>query len=278
MRTAVFVAVALAASGCFKLDSFLYTPGRTNQYVLDPNGDSAADTVTPDRIEALTIQESSQISLGAVYVKGNVQPPAAYAIYFHGKGGTLDDNFWRMKRLSNLGYDTLGFDYRGWGMSTNVTPTEAGIDQDSQAVLAFLSSRLGSSKYIFYYGQSFGTATATQLAASNSPFVLILESAFASIEAFKDNSSLMDFPSGYIASDGWDTVDRVKSIYAPLLLLHGEADTYVSPVFSQQIYANANAPKQLVLVPGADHDDVPQTMGASYATTVNAWVNQYLPQ
>lgn len=276
---AFLVPLLLSLTGCFSLDQFLYTPEKKDAYVLDPVGRNPEETVTAERIEPVTIEVSEQVHLGAAYIKGNVQPPRAYVIFFHGKGGNLDTALPRAKRWANLGYDTLVFDYRGWGTSTPLTPTEAGILEDTKAAHAWMRARIGparSSRLVFY-GQSLGTATATQLAEQEPPPLLILESAFASIHDFETDSSGMDFPVGFIAKARWDTQGRIGNIHVPLLLVHGLADDFVRPEFSKKIFANANEPKELDLIPGAGHSNIPETMGPeNYATLINGWIDGHL--
>lgn len=276
---AFLILLSLSVTGCFSLDPFLYTPQRSESYELDPVGDTPEETVTADRIEPVTIGVNDEVTLGAAYIKGNVQPPRAYVIFFHGKGGNLDTALFRAKRWSNLGYDVLVFDYRGWGMSTNITPTEPGILEDTRAAHAWMLNRIGpvNANRLVFYGQSLGSATATQLAEQEAPKLLVLESAFASIRDFEVDSSGMDFPVGFIADAKWPTVDRIKNVHVPLLLLHGLADDFVRSEFSEQIYANANEPKKLELVPAAGHSNIPETMGpANYATVVNDFIELHL--
>ena len=278
MRAFMILAL-LSLTGCFSLDPFLYTPGRVEKYVLNPQGETPEETVTADRIEPVTIVVNEQVSLGAAYLKGNEQPPRAYVIFFHGKGGTLDSALARTKRWANLGYDVLVFDYRGWGASTNITPTEAGILEDTLAARTWMLERIGpaNANRLVFYGQSLGTATVTQLAEKEAPTVLILESAFASIHDFETDSSGMDFPVGFIAKARWNTVDRIRNVHVPVLLVHGLADDFVRPEFSRKIYANANDYKQLELIEGAGHSDIPQTMGgANYAALIHAFIGNFI--
>ncbi len=232
MRTLLTLCL-LTLSGCFSLDAFLYTPSRKDFYELKPEGDSPEETITADRIEPVTITVSDQLTLGAAYIKGSVQPPRAYVIFFHGKGGSVDSAFPRAKRWSNLGYDVLVFDYRGWGRSTNITPTEPGILEDTRAARAWMLEKIGpaNANKLVYYGQSLGTAISTQLAQQEAPELLVLESAFASIRDFETDSSGMDFPVGFIAQARWATVDRIRDVHVPLLIIHGLADDFVRSEF-----------------------------------------------
>lgn len=269
----------LALTGCFSLDPFLYTPGKTDRYKLDPAGATPEETVSADRLEAVTIPVNEQATIAAAYVKGSEQPPRAYVIFFHGKGGTLDSANGRAKRWANMGFDVLFFDYRGWGLSTSVTPTEATILEDTRAVRSWMLGRIGAvnADHLVYYGHSLGSATSTQLAEVEPPALLILESAFASIHDFETDSSGMDFPVGFIASATWPTVDRVKNIHVPLLLVHGLADEFVRPEFSQKIHANANEPKQLELIEGAAHGNIPDTMApGEYAKLIQTFIGAHL--
>ena len=269
MSRGLLMALLLACSGCFKLDPFLFAPVRTDAYVFDPNSTDPKDVVDVSRIERLSVTENDQITLGAVLVHA-VGTPLGHVIFFHGQADTLDGNFPRIKRLSNVGFDVFAVDPRGYGTSTNVTPTEDGIGQDELAALAFYQARLPAGTLISYYGHSLGTAIGAQLAVAQLPHKLVLESAFTSVAGLKSDSSGMDFPVGFISNTTYDTEARLPKIHCPLLLIHGLADDYVRPEFSEQLYAVANDPKQLILVPGANHTDIPEVYGDGWDTAMRA--------
>lgn len=280
-RRAWSLGVVLAVVGlgaCYSLDPFLYSRQHVERYTLPAEGTTPEETVSPDRIEPVEIQVDEQIHLGAAYVKGNEQPPRGYVLYFHGICCNLDTHIDRAKRLANLGYDVLIFDYRGWGTSTDIEPTEEGLLEDSRAALAWFTSRAGISvNGVIYYGRSFGTAVATQLAADVRPVALILESPFSSVQGLVSDSSDMDLPAGFVSAGSWDTEGRVSALQGvPLLLLHGKEDDFVRPEFSEHLYDVAHEPKQLILVDGANHDNVPQRMGEDYARTVHAFTDAAL--
>jgi alpha-beta hydrolase superfamily lysophospholipase len=264
-------------SGCgLSLDSFLYTPKTTDAYVFDPVGETPEETVTADRIEPLTITAEG-IELGAVLVRANEPSPRAHLLFFHGKTDHIGLNFDRIKRLSNLGYEVLAFDYRGFGTSTRVTPTEETVLRDSELAREYFVGRIGNADRLIYYGHSFGTAFSTQRAEVNPPKVLILESGFASLQAFIDDATGLGLPTPFLAEATWDTEGRLATLNMPVLLLHGTADDYVRSEFSERLYAVANEPKRLELVEGAEHGDVPETMGEAYRTVLHEFVGTHLP-
>ena len=94
-------------------------------------------------------------------------------MFLHGKGPHLaaESQFEHAKRLVNLGYDVLAIDYRGFGTSTDVAPTEAGIEEDTRAVMAWVASRAGGADRVFLYGHSLGAAAAIQRAAIDPPLM-----------------------------------------------------------------------------------------------------------
>jgi hypothetical protein len=270
-------ALIIGLGGCLQLDPLLYTPERLDHYEFKAEGNTPLTTVDPSRIEQLTLTTEDGVRLGAVYVRA-AEPPRAYALFFHGKGAALPRHMRYIKRLANMGYDVLAFDYRGFGISDNVTPTEEGIEKDGRAALAYLVARAGGPERIFYYGHSLGGAIATQRAELDAPMALVLESTFGSIEEFTRDSTQMDFPAGWVAGDSWATSTRIRNVHAAVLLLHGVNDDFVRPEFSMRVYENANEPKRLLLVDGARHGDIAEVMGeAAYASTITEWVDSRLP-
>jgi len=278
MRVALLSAL-LFCTGCFRLDPFLYVPEKVDHYVLDPAGASPEETVTADRIHPLTLVTDDGESLGAVYIDAPFQPPAGYVIFFHGKGGNLDTTMPRIKRYANLGYDCLGYDYRGWGVSTG-TPSEAGMGHDGQAAIQYLQDRLGplgKLNKLFYAGQSLGGATSTQAATLAAPKALILESTFSSLAEFTAESTQMDFSETFLSDGSWDTAGRLHAMTGvPVLILHGTDDDLIRPEHAQKNYAAANEPKQLWIQQGGGHSDLPQVMGAAYGEMIHAFVDPRL--
>jgi hypothetical protein len=273
------LAVGLLSAGvgvgaCYDLDPFLYSRTRVEHYTLPAEGATPEETVSPERMEPVELVVNGQVRLGAAYVKSVEQPPRAYVLYFHGICCNLNQHIARPKGLANLGYDVLVFDYRGWGASTDVEPSEPGLLEDSRAALAWLSARAGvPADRLVYYGRSFGAAVATQLAVDAPPAALILESPFTSVQGLVRDSGNLDIPAGYISEGSWDNEGRLPTLRdVPLLLLHGRADDFVRPEFSERLYSVANEPKRLVLVEGADHEDVPQRLGEDYARTLGVFL------
>ena len=75
------------------------------------------------------------------------------------------------------------------------------------------------------------------------------------------NTSL---PVRWLLSQKFDSIDKIADIRMPLLVVHGLDDRYVPPRFSQQLFAAAQEPKRLLLVPGASHNNSMSLAGRTY--------------
>ena len=52
---------------------------------------------------------------------------------------------------------------------------------------------------------------------------------------------------------GYNPMDKVKNIKAPILFIHGDQDNSIDIQESRDMFAVANEPKELLIVKGADH-------------------------
>jgi pimeloyl-ACP methyl ester carboxylesterase len=249
--------VALVA-GCHgaRLDGFLYAPVTTDNYALQ----------TYLAYQEVTFPSTDGVTLHAMIVQG---PEPITLVYCHGQGGDITDSWPRIELLAPLGYTMIIWDYRGFGRSTG-TPSESGIHDDEEALFA---SQLAG-KSLVYYGRSFGGAPCIDLAARHPPKALIEESTFTSVDALVHDGAYADLPLSFVADDSWNSLAKMPGLgKVPFLALHGLADDYVQPKYAQQLAANHPGTTQLVLVPGADHSNVPDKMGIdNYLATIGAFV------
>ena len=109
-------------------------------------------------------------------------------LYLHGNGYNRGQTHrvGLYKVFLSLGYYVLSIDYRGYGDSTNISPTEQSVVSDARAGLAWLTSKLGEKVKVVVWGHSLGTAIASHMIAEfdletggNSPVSgLVLEAPF----------------------------------------------------------------------------------------------------
>ncbi len=273
---ALALGAAVLSGACHRetLDSFFYDP------LPAPAGGYQLSTAVIPSYQTLTIPTPDGETLNGAFISSSGRRADITVIYFHGQSNNLGTTWPRLEYLYPLGYNLAMVDPRGYGLSTG-TPTEAGLHIDEVAIRAAVLALPGvDPAKVVDYGRSLGSGLAIDLAFTDTPAVLITESAFASIASFVNDATYVDFPSSFVSQSSWDNLGKVPSIPSPYLLFHGTADLYVDPKYSQELAA-AHTPAgitQLILVPGADHDDVPETMGLdAYRAAIQTFVETALP-
>ncbi len=271
------LAIALAAAGCKSPldalldDTLLWQFERRDAYALPDDGLARElfSTTTRDgvRISGLWLPAAGQP--GCV--------PTA-VLYCAGQSGDIQDHYPMVARLHELGYDVLAVDYRGNGMSEGSTDDEEDTYVDAETAAAELR-RCVPGRRIVYYGESLGGAVCTELALRARPDALHLDCTFASVELLIRDGAQLPVPGEYVTSVRYDTIAKIGSIGAPLQIFHGAADDFIRPAHAQALYDAAAEPKELWLVPGADHgtDDIQARGGAAYDDRLRAFVGPACP-
>lgn len=142
-------------------------------------------------------------------------------------------------------------------------------------------------------GWSMGGAIALQVAAVDKRVAAVVaESGFATLRTVFDDyqKRIIKLPwhylrnivikrseylAGFKANDV-APVEAVKSIHIPIFLLHGTEDNLIKYSYSEQVYAAANEPKELWLIPGARHDDVMTVGGKEYMERIIEFFEKHL--
>ena len=198
-------------------------------------------------------------------------------LYFCGFGHNMGDYNYlaRVAAFRQLGFSVLVFDYRGYGSSKGDFPNESQLYQDSQAAWDYLRHVLNiSPNQIIIYGESLGGAIALDLAVKHPEAKgLIMQSSFTSmVDVIKHRALLPIFPIDLILTEKFDSITKIKSLQIPVLFLHGKADSVVPSEMSQQLYTVAHKPKQLFLIPGAEHVKIYQAGGKSYLKAIEKFI------
>jgi uncharacterized protein len=145
-------------------------------------------------------------------------------------------------------------DYRGYGGNSG-SPTEAGLHIDARAARNYLLGRHDiDATRLVYFGESLGSAVAVELAAEHPPAALILRSPFTSaVDVGQFHYRLL--PVRWLLRDRFPSIDRIAHVRTPVLVIAGDRDGIVPVDQSKRLYEAANAPKRLVIISGADHND-----------------------
>ena len=156
--------------------------------------------------------------------------------------------------LARHGIASLLMDYRGYGENAG-SPSEEGLALDARAARAYLAGRpeLDAAR-IVYFGESLGTGVAVQLAREHRPFALILRSPFTSmVDVGQYHYPFL--PVRWMLRDRFESLDRIRDVTCPVLVIAGDRDAVIPAALSQRLYAEARSPKRLIMIEGADHND-----------------------
>jgi fermentation-respiration switch protein FrsA (DUF1100 family) len=185
------------------------------------------------------------------------EKPLAAILFCHGNAGNITNRADILEKLhNNVGASVLIFDYRGYGRSQG-KPNETGILADARAARAWLAKRENiSEKDIVVMGESLGGAVAVDLAAKDGAKGLVLISTFTSLpDAAAYHYPI--FPVRLLMRTRLDALGQIANYKGPLLDMHGEADTIVPFRIGRRLFDAANEPKQLLVFPHHDHNDIP---------------------
>jgi uncharacterized protein len=220
-----------------------------------PLGDvSAPGSVGLRNVEPVTFTTGDGLVLHGWFLPSLRSPPWFTVLVFNGNAGNRAYRAPLAAALRSQGLAVLLFDYRGFGENPG-TPTEAGLMADGRAALAHLLGRADvDGTRLVLFGESLGTAIAVQIAGEHPPAALILRSPFVSmIELGRFHYPFL--PVRWLLRDRFASIDRVRSLRCPLLVVAGEGDRIVPVSQSRRLYEAAPSPKTLVVLPGADHND-----------------------
>lgn len=189
-------------------------------------------------------------------------------LYAHGQSLHMDNYFSRASLLANVGgkynYGVFMYDFRGYGMSEG-SSTERGLYEDSDAAIDWLKSHGANPDKTIFYGYSLGAIPLIDKAAYREDFKpskLIIEAPIASVQYLVDNSTGINVYSDFVTTLEFESIEKIRSVDAELLWLHGKSDTYISIDNGELIYSNHTGNyKQAIRVDGAEHSEVPSTMG-----------------
>lgn len=205
------------------------------------------------------------------------EPGKPLVLFCHGNAGNISHRLDNLKYLHNLGLTTFIFDYRGYGKSQGTT-SEEGTYSDIRGALRYLETQGWNTKQMIFFGRSLGAGVALQLALEEPPGALVLESPFTSVSAMgRHHYPILSLVAGWLIQARYDNLQKIDRLKAPLVIFQGEQDRIVPPEMAEQLYRKAPQPKQLVMLPDADHNNTYQTGGEFYWNHWRQLINDLFP-
>jgi len=235
---------------------FLYGPVREVAY-------------TPSELELdfedITFKSSDGLRLSGWYIP--VEGSELAVLFCHGNGGNIAHRLDSINIFHNLGLNCFIFDYRGYGSSEG-KPNEQGTYLDAGAAYQWLrEEKKISPDNIIIFGRSLGGSIAAQLAGKVKARALVIEGAFTSF-ADIGQKFYPYMPVRWFARFNYRTIDYIKKVNCPVMLIYSRNDDIVPFEFGPELYEAANEPKELVEIFGS-HNDAFLVSGEIYQ---KAWI------
>jgi fermentation-respiration switch protein FrsA (DUF1100 family) len=222
--------------------TFLYNPVREVPY-------------TPEELdldfENVVFETGDGLRLNGWYIPA--ENAELTVLFCHGNGGNIMHRLDSVNIFYNLGLSCFIFDYRGYGNSEG-KPTEDGTYLDVMSAYKWLT---GEKKIppdeIIIFGRSLGGSIAAHLASKVKAKSLIIESCFTS---YADIGSKFYpyMPVRWFARFNYSTIDYIKEVRCPVMIIHSRRDDVVPFEFGLELYEGANEPKEFVEIFGSHND------------------------
>ena len=238
--------------------------GTSEQLVASGQISAGRRFTTPDGIE---------IDVWVLKARGRSkgQPSRGTVLVLHGLCDSKVSYLRLAKALSKRGFDVVLTDLRAHGRSTGRYVTYGALEKADQKriVDALLDEKL-ISEPVYVFGRSLGASVAILYAAIdprvrgvvavtpskdmpamcrrflNRNAILLDENTFQKVIARAGKLGHFDPAEASVVS-------AAAKLDCPLLLVHGKADHFVPYTDSEEIYRAAAGPKELELIPWADH-------------------------
>jgi len=226
--------------------------------------------------------------------------PIGTVIVLHGAYGRSESMMANAVGLARQQYRAVLVDLRGHGFSTHAKLTYGVREsEDLSMVIDALEAKQLVVGRLGVYGFSYGAATAVQFAARDPRVEAVVAVApFASLRRAVGYLARTRLPWGRMwvtprrvdemlaiaAREGAFDIDRtdtriaIQRTAAPVLLVHGTADRVIQPENSFELHISSGGTSQLMLIPGATHNDLIRDANGTVSSLATDWFKRHLSE
>lgn len=216
-------------------------------------------------------------------------------IFLHGVGDCRIAGVQHSRLLYDHGYNVFLYDSRQHGESGGAFCTYGFYEKhDVSTVIDYLYKRddivVGK---IGLFGTSMGAAVAIQAAALDDRIsAVISEASFTDLRTISVDyqKRIIKLPWHFLRNIALNRAQKVarfkarevspledlQKVKIPLCFIHGREDSFISYEYSKTLYHHAHQPKELLIIPGADHNDIWEVGGTVYTERILTFFQKYL--
>ena len=280
-RAAIVLLCGVPLLGCAGLERWQRQLALRPTPTLAGQAEAAAASFRPGDERFVVPVPSSPLEAAqqqvAMWWLPQADPQAPALLYLHGTFRNLYHNLPKIEALRQAGFAILAVDYRGWGDSTAMVPSEASIHADAALGWAELKRRQGDPARRVIYGHSMGGAVAVRLASrlkhGQDYAALLLESTFTRMPEVASAAGFWGRVAASATTLEFDSLSRIGAVDAPLLMLHGSADRTVPVELGRRLRDAAPAGVRWVEIAGGTHSRLQSEFPALYQQTLSEFMN-----
>jgi hypothetical protein len=193
------------------------------------------------------------------------------AIYLHGADGNLSDTVNAFKPLHAAGLNILAFDYRGYGQSKFLHPSEARMREDVELAIEYLTgTRHIPVNSLILVGRDLGANLALEVGAAHPDLAgVVLESPLVSpLSATFNDPRAHLVPARALIRDRWELNASAAQLQIPSLWFYWTPEKPINlHDDNPEAYRAAPARKMLVWIKGLSDAD------NEYFNPLSAWLD-----
>jgi alpha-beta hydrolase superfamily lysophospholipase len=245
-----------------------------NALIFYPREDSG--TPAPPGAEDYLFPVDSDVKIGGRFYWSD--PHGPHLFFFHGNGEIASDYDEAALAYQKLGISLLAMDYRGYGKSQG-SPTVGTLLGDALTCFDLVYDRIrerGRGGPLLIMGRSLGSAPAIEIASRRLERIagLIIESGFAYSLPLLELMGIPVEGMGLQEKDGFQNALKISRVTKPTLILHAQLDELIPLNQADILLKNSGARrKELMVIPGAGHNDIVYRCGQAYFETIARFAN-----
>ena len=199
--------------------------------------------------------ETGVLQLHGWWIPADSHPafPAETLLMLHDGAGSLSGTLPQLQALHALGINLFAFDYRGFGKSVNMHPSERSTYEDADAAWRYLTeTRHLSPATIVLDGVGLGAAIAAETARRHpeTPVLILEQPRPPVLDSLQWNPQMRLLPVRLLFHDRFDPTETLAHLRTPKLFVYSKPDA------TDRYYGQAADPKQkATLAEGYENSD-----------------------